>query len=120
MTMFQAIDSNRDFVMATLIAGLEAEFGHGAGEALAHRFLDAEEADFLWEARFSERWLGSYEGPDGDDEFELDRIAIMGRLDAKWFAASMIVDGEGMPHGVLGKRSFRRVEQARTAFAALR
>jgi hypothetical protein len=119
MTMFQAIDSSRDHVMATLVAGLEAEFGRGAGEALAQRFLMAEEADFLWQARTSERWLGSYEDPDGDDQVELDRIAVMGRLNGAWFVASLIVDGEGMPHGVLGRRNFRRVDHARKAFAAM-
>ena len=52
--------------MATLIAGLEIEFGRGAGEGLAQHFLDAEDADFRWDARDSERWLGSYESGDED------------------------------------------------------
>ena len=118
MTMIQSIDAMQDRVMATLIAGLEAEFGHDAGEALAHRFLDAEEVDFLWEARMSERWLGAYETLD-DDEFELDRIAILGRLNDRWFVAQVLVDGEGMAHGVIGRRDFKRVDAARKAFAAM-
>lgn len=115
----QSIDSGRNPVMATLVAGLEAEFGRGAGEALAQRFLAAEEADFLWEARTSERWLGAY-GTRDDDEFELDRIAILGRIEHAWFVAVMIVDGEGMAHGMLGRRNFKRIDAARTAFAAAR
>ena len=47
MTMFQPIGVASDRVLATLVAGLEIEFGHGAGEALAQRFLEAEESDFL-------------------------------------------------------------------------
>jgi hypothetical protein len=118
MTMIQSIDARGDRAMATLVSELEAEFGRGAGEALAHRFLIAEEADFLWEARTSERWLGGYASIE-DDEFELDRIAILGRLGGRWFAAQMIVDGEGMPHGLLGRRDFGRVDAARKAFAAM-
>ena len=46
MGMYQSIGTASDRVMATLMAGLELEFGRGAGEALAHRFLEAEETDF--------------------------------------------------------------------------
>ncbi len=48
MTMFQPISHNVDRVMATLIAGLELEFGRGAAEGLAQRFIDAEDVDFHW------------------------------------------------------------------------
>src|SRR3546814_784824 len=47
MGMFPPISVASDRVMAALVSGLEMEFGHGVGEALAHRFLEAEEADFL-------------------------------------------------------------------------
>src|SRR5579871_1281115 len=80
MGLFQSIGTASDHVMATLIAGLEIEFGRGAGEALTHRFVEAEDIDFHWDARVQERWLGSYESSDYDDR-ELDRIAICGRLD---------------------------------------
>src|SRR3546814_3199426 len=66
--------------MAALVSGLEIEFGRGAGEALAQRFLEAEEIDFHWDAREQERWIGTYESA-GDEDFELDRVAIVGRLD---------------------------------------
>src|SRR3546814_10638515 len=42
-------------VMKALVAGLELEFGRGAGKALAGRFLEAEEVDFRWEARVEEQ-----------------------------------------------------------------
>src|SRR3546814_16613909 len=51
MGMFQPISVASDRVMAALVSGLEIEFGHGVGEALAHRFLEAEETEFLWDAR---------------------------------------------------------------------
>ncbi len=103
-----------DRVMAALVSGLELEFGRGAGEELAHRFLAAEEADFHWDARAEERWIGAYETPD-DGEFELDRIAICGRLDGKWFCATMLVDGDGQAHGMMGCRLYRSLASARDA-----
>ena len=116
MGMFQPISVASDRVMAALVSGLEIEFGHGVGEALAHRFLEAEETEFLWDARHMERWIGAYESVD-DDEIDLDRVRIFGRLDGKWFVAVMIVDGDGNPHGLMGKREFGRRKQAIAAFA---
>lgn len=118
MTMFQPVSVSADRVMEALVAGLELEFGRAAGGALAARFLAAEDADFHWDARISERWLGSYECADGQ-ELELDRIAIYGLLDGEWFAACMIVDGEGQAHGMICRRTFGSEKQARKAFAQL-
>ncbi|WP_245653646.1 hypothetical protein [Sphingomonas pituitosa] len=106
----------QDRVLAALVAGLEREFGRYAGEALAHRFLDAEEAEFLWEARDQDRWLGSYEGTDSETGVELDRVRIVGRVAGRWYVAVMIVDGDGQPHGLLGKRSFGHRRGAMAAF----
>ncbi len=114
MTKFQTVGAASDRVMEKLIAGLEIEFGRGAGEALAHRFLEAEEMDFRWDARASERWLGGYESAE-DEELELDRVAICGRLDGKWYAATMIIDGDGSARGMLGCRSFGSEKAAREA-----
>lgn len=114
MTMFQPIAAASDRVMAALIAGLEVEFGTRAAEGLAQRFLAAEECDFHWDARVSERWLGAYESIDGQ-ELELDRVAICGLLDGEWFAACLIVDGDGQAHGMINRcgcgteRAARRV-----------
>lgn len=115
MGMFQPIAAASDRVMAALMSGLEIEFGQRAGEALAHRFLEAEEADFLWDARHEERWIGGYEGSDKDD-IELDRVRIFGRLDGRWFVAVMIVDGDGRAHGLMEKRKFGRRAEALAAF----
>ncbi|MGJ3648221.1 hypothetical protein ACLB0R_07095 [Sphingomonas sp. GlSt437] len=120
MSMMESIGAGSaratDRVMAALVSGLEIEFGRGVGEALAHRFLEAEEIDFHWDARVQERWIGTYESVD-DDEIELDRIAIVGRLDSIWYVAMMIVDSDGNAHGMMGKRTFQRRREALEAFA---
>jgi hypothetical protein len=117
MGMFQSVGAASDRVMAALVAGLELEFGTRAAEGLAQRFLAAEECDFHWDARDQERWLSTYESIDGQ-EMELDRVAILGRIDGHWFVAEMIVDGDGRAHGMIAKRIFSRVSGARKAFAA--
>lgn len=120
MSMMESIgtacDRVTDRVMMALVSGLEIEFGCSAGRALAERFLDAEEVDFHWDARGRERWLGSYEGTFEDDDLELDRIVIQGRLDDRWFVATMIVDGNGHAHGMLGKRTFPTRKAADEAY----
>ena len=113
---YQPISVAADRVMTALVAGLELEFGRGTGEALAQRFLEAEEVEFHWDARVEERWIGSYEGT-GDCEIELDRVRIVGRLDGRWFVAVMIVDGDGNAHGIMGKRDFCSRGYAMRAFA---
>ncbi|MGH6617131.1 hypothetical protein [Sphingomonas sp.] len=116
MAYFQPVSVASERVVSALIAGLELEFGRDAGAALAHRFLEAEEVDFHWDARVQERWIGSYAGGEGE-EFELDRVRIIGRLEGRWFVAVMIVDGDGNAHGIMGKRSFGRRRDALRAFA---
>jgi hypothetical protein len=54
---------------------------------------------------------------DDEAEFELDRIAICGRLDGRWFMSVMLVDGDGNAHGMLGCRAFRSGARAREAMA---
>lgn len=116
MTYVLSISESTDRVMATLIAGLQIEFGSRAAEGLAHHFLEAEQVDFHWDARVSERWLGAYEAQD-DDNLELDRIQILGLLDGRWFIATCIVDGDGNAHGMLGCRNFGSESAARKAFS---
>ena len=105
--------------MAAVVPGLEVDFGHSVGKALGQRFLDAEESDFLWDARVGERWLGAFEGL-GDDEKKLDRMAICGRLGGHWFMAIMLVDGEGTPAGTIAHRVCGSRKSARRAMADAR
>ncbi|HEX7854653.1 MAG TPA: hypothetical protein VF503_13255 [Sphingobium sp.] len=110
-----AVSTVADRVLDALVSGLEIEFGRVAGEALAHRFVEAEEIDFHWDARVQERWLGAFESID-DEGLELDRVLILGRLDGLWFTAIMIVDGEGQAHGMLSRRTFSTKKGAHKAY----
>jgi len=118
MSVMEQVSVASDRVMAALIAGLELEFGRGVAEGLAQRFIDAEDSDFCWDARLQERWLGAYAMLD-EDEIELDRVAILGRLDGRWFVAICIVDGDAMPHGMMGRRTFMTRKAAEEAFAMI-
>lgn len=119
MVAYVNISAAADQVLERLVEGLEIEFGRGAASALAARFLEAEESDFVWDARVCERWLGAWEhGEDADGEF--DRVALVGRLDGRWFAAVSIVDGEGHAQGLVARRDCASEGEARAAYASLR
>lgn len=113
-----AIAVASDRVMTALIAGLELEFGRGAGEALASRFMEAEDIDIHWDARNQERWIGAYGSQESD--LEIDRITATGFLDGSWFVANFIVDGDGNAHGLLSCRTFASADAAALAFAQAR
>lgn len=115
MAQLQTIALAADRVMNALIAGLEQEFGHDAGRALADRFLQAEEIDLHWDARGSERWIGAYETQ--DDGVELDIVAAIGYLDGQWYSATFIVDGDGKAHGMTSCRTFPDAPSATAALA---
>ena len=98
-----------------LVDGLRAEFG----AIMAERILEAEAADYLWESRLRERYLGQHlDVAFGDDEAEreLARVAILSFLGGIWHAASCLVDGEGIAIDLLWKRSFDSREAAEAAF----
>lgn len=98
-----------------VVEGLRAEFG----AIQAARILEAEAADFLWETRVKERYLGQHfdvgVGLD-EDEQELARIAILSFLDGNWHVAACLVDGEGQPVDLLWKRSVDGRDEAEAAF----
>ena len=112
MTMISAIGNTR---CDALVEGLRAEFG----AILADRILEAEAVDYLWEARLKERYLGQHIDigfGDFEDERELSRIAILSFLGGLWYAASCLVDADGMAVDLLWKRSFDSREAAEAAF----
>jgi hypothetical protein len=91
---------------------LEAQFG----SVIASRILEAEAADFHWQARARERYLGQY----CDDGFgcgdELSRIAILSDLGGKWHAGVCLVDGNGEVETLLWLCTFGSAEEALDAF----
>ena len=98
-----------------IVEGLRAEFG----AIVAERILEAEAADFLWEARLKERYLGQHIdlGFDVDEhETELARVAIVSFLGGRWHAATCLVDGEGAAVDLLWKERFDTREAAEAAF----
>ncbi|NBB39610.1 hypothetical protein [Sphingobium yanoikuyae] len=94
---------------ASALAGAQTGPGGGAANALA-----AEE-DCLWEARIAARWLGAYEGEVVAGE-EWDLVAILKQVEGGWFAARMLVDGEGAPRQVTGRRNLESKWRALRAF----
>ena len=114
MTMDSIIAASNDSFPA-LLAGLGCEFGSAGIESLARHFLDAEAADFRWEARIEERYLGTFEALE-DDGAEWDRVAVIGRLAGRWYVAVMIVDGDGAVDRMQRICEFESVPEARSAY----
>ena len=108
MTMISAIPNRRcDMVLDAL----RAEFG----AVLAARIMEAEAADFLWDARVRERYLGQELRIEEDVE-ELSRIAIVSVLAGRWHTALCLVDGCGRPVELLWKRRFDEPHDAEAMF----
>ncbi len=116
MQSHSPVPEHHERIVSTLVRGLAGTVGAAAASVLAARFLEAEEADVLWDARLAERWIGRYESLDGNGDADLDRLAIIGKCGDDWFVAIVIVDGEGHPDGLIGRRSFSDFSEARRAF----
>jgi hypothetical protein len=98
-----------------LVDALRAELG----SILAERVIEAEAADFLWESRLRERYLGQHFDAFDDDELsseDVSRIAFLSFLDGRWHAGICLVDGEGAAFELLWKRSFEARKDAAEAF----
>ena len=115
MTMYLTIGMASDRVLHSLRAGSEIEDRRTLGDGIDRHILAAEEAGFHWDARLSERWLGAYWSAD-DDDIDLARVAIVGRIDGQWFAATSIIDGDGMPRAMNNRRAFDTKHEAERAF----
>jgi len=112
MTMISAL-MNR--ACEAHVEALRSEFG----AALAARMIEAEAADFLWDARVKQRYLGQHfdVGLGLDDaEIELSRIAVLSFLDGHWHTGACLVDGEGCAVDLLWKQSFDGRAEAEAAF----
>ena len=91
---------------------LKAQFG----AVIASRILEAEAADFHWDARVRERYVGHYDDDVFGDGEDLSRIAILSDLDGHWHAGICLVDGEGAVETLLWLRTFASYEEAQTTF----
>ncbi len=114
-----AIGTASDHVFERIVAGLETSFGRRAAEGLARQFIEAEGADFYWEARLGERRIGTYERLDEDAEEALERVAVFGLLDGLFYVAVVLLDAIEGVEGLLGLRQFERREDAECAFAVM-
>ena len=97
-------------------AALRSEFG----AVLASRMLEAEAADFHWQARVRERYLGQYlDGVfgSGDPDEELSRVAILSKIDGYEHVGVCLVDGGGEVIELLWLRSYIAHAEAEEAFA---
>jgi hypothetical protein len=97
------------------IDALRAELGG----ILADRIVEAEAADFLWESRVLERYLGQYvDALPGDESMSEDvsRVAFLSLLGGPWYVGVCLVDGEGAALALLRKRAFDAREEAEYAF----
>ena len=109
-------------MISAIVRGCEARveaLRSELGATLAARIIEAEAADFLWDARLKERYLGQHfdVGFDGEgDEMELSRIAVLSLLGGVWHVASCLIDGDGQPVDLLWKQGFDGLEEAEAAF----
>lgn len=109
MTMISAIGHG---TCDAAVDALRAEFG----AVLTARILDAEELDFLWDARIAERYLGQHFGVECDDDWELSRVAIVSLLDGEWHAGVCLADGDGDAAALLWDRRCGGYEEALAAY----
>jgi len=123
MTMISATPGGSGDAYGRLVQSLQMEFGTSEVSALAARILEAEKAEFHWDARVQERYLGQHLPLDlgdanaGDD---LARIAILSFLADRWHAGICLVDGNGCAADLLWLRSFDAREEAADAFGRAR
>jgi hypothetical protein len=105
--MSMSLDGRCDAV----VDALQAEFG----AILAARIFETEAADFLWEARVKERYLGQHFAL-GEGAQELSRVALLSEFAGSWHSVLCLVDGDGRPVELLCKQAFDRQDAAMAAF----
>lgn len=112
MNMMTTIEQRRGDIQMDAI---RAEFG----AVVAERILEAEAADFLWEARIRERYLGQHFDVfiDEEDAFQdISRVALLSFFDGTWYAGVGLVNGDGVAVDLLWKRAVESLVEAELAF----
>ena len=99
------------------------KFAVGDSVAVHTRILEGEKAEFHWDARVQERYLGQHLPADLGEEVggeELARIAILSFLAGRWHAGICLVDGNGCATDLLWLRSYEAHDDASETFARVR
>ena len=112
MSMHSAFAQAQVLSCNAQLEALKVQFG----AVIASRILEAEAADFHWEARIRERYLGQHCDEDFGSGEELSRVAILSDLGRQWHAGVCLVDGEGCVETLLWLRSFASLEDAKQTF----
>ena len=123
MTVISAIPGGSGDAYERLVEGLRHELGCADISALAERIFEAEKADFHWQARIREHYLGQhlpFDLADEDASADFVRIAILSFVRGRWNAGVCVVDGEGCAVDLLWVRSFECYEDACDAFLRAR
>jgi hypothetical protein len=116
MDIISTVGMNR---CEALVDALRAELGG----VLAERVIEAEAADFLWESRVRERYLGQHFDAIDDEDLssqDMSRIAFLSFLDGRWHAGICLVDGEGSATELLWRQTFLSSGEAEIAYLEAR
>lgn len=119
MTMMSAVHIAKIDPVAALLADLANGLDAADAAMIARHFVDCELADFCWNARQREAWIGEYQSFD-DGVGTLDRIAILSELDGRFHVGIALVDGDGCIHDLRQHSSFASAWDAEDAFEQLR
>src|SRR4051794_23570514 len=98
MTIISSTPGGSGDAYARLVESLQMEFAISEVSALAARILESEKAEFHWDARVQERYLGQHLPTDlgiGECDQDMARIAILSFLAGRWHAGICLVDGNG-------------------------
>jgi len=97
------------------VDAIRAEFG----AVMSARILDAEAAEFMWESRVSERYLGQQIDiliDDDEASEDVSRMAFLSDFDGNWHAGICLVNGNGDAVELVWKRRFGRNFEAQMSF----
>jgi hypothetical protein len=119
MNMMSAVQIAKIDPVAALIQSLTSGLDAAGAASIVRYFIDSELADFCWDARQREAWVGEYLSFDDDDE-TLERIAILSEFDGRFHVGIALVDGDGCVHDLRQHRSFLSAWDADDAFERLR
>lgn len=123
MTMISTMNAPAKDGYAELVRELQAEFQCADVDALAERIVAAEAADFYWEARVKERYLGQHVEVEIDaNELsdELVRVACLSQFARRWHVGTFLVNGEGQAIDLVWIRVFDDRGEAEIAFLGAR